>query len=174
MKTDSEDNIKVNGEITAANVRLLDVEGEALGVVTINQATNLARNAGLDLVEIVPHAEPPVCRMMDFVKFKYERKKSKREQNRKNRENRTVVKEIQFRPNTEIHDINNKTRQAIGFLEKGNHVRFVVKFRGRELSYTEKGDELLNQVLSTLGDVTVDQEPKMIGRNMVLTVSPAK
>lgn len=174
MKTENDDESKVNGEITAPNVRLLDEEGEAMGIVTISQAMNLARNAKLDLVEIVPHANPPVCKMMDFIKFKYEKKKAQREQSRKQRENRTVIKEIQFRPNTDTNDIAIKTKRACGFLEKGNHVRFVVKFRGRELSHVEQGKTLLDRVLVLLGDVTVEQESKMTGRNMVLTVSPHK
>jgi len=111
---------------------------------------------------------------MDFVKFKYEQKKAQKERNRKQRENRTVVKEIQFRPNTDTNDVSIKTKRALSFIEKGNHVRFVVKFRGRELGYTQQGTDLLNQVLIQLGNVTIEQASKMTGRNMVMVVSPEK
>jgi translation initiation factor IF-3 len=132
----------------------------------------LASDRGKDLVEIAPQAKPPVCKIIDFGKFRYEQQKKEKIQ--KKNQQVSVLKEIRFHPNTDVHDFNFKTRHAINFLEEGNKVKATVVFKGREMAYVEQGEDLLNRFLEKVEDVAkVEVEPKMEGRNMSLIVVPA-
>ena len=132
----------------------------------------MASDRGKDLVEIAPQAKPPVCKIIDFGKFRYEQQKKEKIQ--KKNQQVSVLKEIRFHPNTDVHDFNFKTRHAINFLEEGNKVKATVVFKGREMAYVEQGEDLLNRFLEKVEDVAkVEVEPKMEGRNMSLIVVPA-
>ena len=138
----------------------------------IKDARNLASDRGKDLVEIAPHAKPPVCKIIDYGKFRYEQQKKDKLQ--KKNQQVSVLKEIRFHPNTDVHDFNFKTRHAINFLEEGNKVKATVVFKGREMAYVEQGEDLLNRFLEKVEDIAkVEVEPKMEGRNMSLIVVPA-
>lgn len=127
----------------------------------------------MDLVEIAPKADPPVCKIIDFGKFKYEQQK--RDKTQKKNQQVSVLKEIRFHPNTDVHDFDFKTKHAINFLEQGDKVKAVVVFKGRELAYTQKGEELLNRFIEKIEDVAKIESPiKMEGRNMNLIVVPQK
>lgn len=138
----------------------------------IKDARNLASDKGKDLVEIAPQAKPPVCKIIDYGKFRYEQQKKDKLQ--KKNQQVSVLKEIRFHPNTDVHDFNFKTRHAINFLEEGNKVKATVVFKGREMAYVEQGEDLLNRFLEQVEDIAkVEVEPKMEGRNMSLIVVPA-
>lgn len=138
----------------------------------IKDARNLASDKGKDLVEIAPQAKPPVCKIIDYGKFRYEQQKKEKIQ--KKNQQVSVLKEIRFHPNTDVHDFNFKTRHAINFLEEGNKVKATVVFKGREMAYVEQGEDLLNRFLEEVEDIAkVEVEPKMEGRNMSLIVVPA-
>jgi translation initiation factor IF-3 len=131
----------------------------------------LAGERGKDLVEIAPQAKPPVCKIIDFGKFRYEQQKKEKIQ--KKNQQVSVLKEIRFHPNTDVHDFDFKTRHAINFLEEGNKVKATVVFKGREMAYVEQGEDLLKRFLERVQDVSkVEVEPKMEGRNMSLIVVP--
>jgi len=154
-------------------VRVIDETGTQLGIFLIKDAIKLAREKELDLVEIAPKAEPPVCKIIDFGKFKYEQQKKDKTQ--KKNQHVAVLKEIRFHPNTDEHDFEFKTRHAINFLEEGNKVKAVVVFKGRELAYTEQGLELLNKFIERVQDIAKVETPaKMEGKNMSLIVIPLK
>jgi translation initiation factor IF-3 len=141
-------------------------------VFLIKDARNLASDRGKDLVEIAPQAKPPVCKIIDYGKFRYEQQKKEKIQ--KKNQQVSVLKEIRFHPNTDVHDFNFKTRHAINFLEEGNKVKATVVFKGREMAYVEQGEDLLNRFLEKVEDIAkVEVEPKMEGRNMSLIVVPA-
>jgi len=132
----------------------------------------LASDKGRDLVEIAPQAKPPVCKIIDFGKFRYEQQKKEKLQ--KKNQQVSILKEIRFHPNTDVHDFDFKTRHAINFLEEGNKVKATVVFKGREMAYAELGENLLKRFLERVQDVAkVEVEPKMEGRNMSLIVVPA-
>ena len=146
-------------------------EGEQIGVMGSREALELAEQKGLDLVEVAPSARPPVVRIMDYGKFRYEQTKKQK----KNKKNVIQVKEIQFRPKTDIHDYNFKLRHIREFLEKGHRVKVGVYFRGREMAYLDKGREILAQVLVELEDIAkVEQNIDQAGHLMFLIVSPKK
>jgi translation initiation factor IF-3 len=152
-------------------VRVIDTEGKQLGVFLIKDARRLASDRGKDLVEIAPQAKPPVCKIIDFGKFRYEIQKKEKIQ--KKNQQVSVLKEIRFHPNTDVHDFDFKTRHAINFLEDGNKVKATVVFKGREMAYAEQGENLLRRFLDKVQDVAkVEVEPKMEGRNMSLIVVP--
>ena len=154
-------------------MRVIDETGTQLGIFLIKDALKLAREKELDLVEIAPKAEPPVCKVIDFGKFKYEQQKKDKTQ--KKNQHVAVLKEIRFHPNTDEHDFEFKTRHAINFLEEGNKVKAVVVFKGRELAYTEQGLELLNKFIERIQDIAKVETPaKMEGKNMSLIVIPLK
>lgn len=137
----------------------------------IKDARRLASERGRDLVEIAPQAKPPVCKIIDFGKFRYEQQKKEKIQ--KKNQQVSVLKEIRFHPNTDVHDFDFKTRHAINFLEEGNKVKATVVFKGREMAYVEQGENLLKRFLERVQDVAkVEVEPKMEGRNMSLIVVP--
>lgn len=147
------------------------MEGIQLGVFLIKDARKLASDKGKDLVEIAPQAKPPVCKIIDFGKFRYEIQKKEKIQ--KKNQQVSVLKEIRFHPNTDVHDFDFKTRHAINFLEEGNKVKATVVFKGREMAYAEQGENLLKRFLDRVQDVSkVEVEPKMEGRNMSLIVVP--
>ena len=161
----------MNEDIQASKVRVIDSDGKQLGVFLIKDARRLASERGKDLVEIAPQAKPPVCKIIDFGKFRYELQKKEKIQ--KKNQLVSVLKEIRFHPNTDVHDFDFKTRHAINFLEEGNKVKATVVFKGREMAYVEQGEDLLKRFLERVQDVAkVEVEPKMEGRNMSLIVVP--
>ena len=163
----------MNERITATEVRVIDQEGEQVGVVSIEEANGIASEASLDLVEISPNAEPPVCRIMDYGKFRFE--ESKKLQTAKKKQKQTQVKEIKFRPGTDIGDYNIKLRKLVAFLEEGDRTKVTLRFRGREMAHQELGLELLQRVKADLEEYgTVEQEPKMEGRLMVMVLAPKR
>jgi translation initiation factor IF-3 len=152
---------------------VINQEGEQVGIVSIEEARSIANEVNLDLVEISPNAEPPVCRIMDYGKFRFE--ESKKLQNAKKKQKQTQVKEIKFRPGTDIGDYNIKLRKLVSFLEDGDRTKVTLRFRGREMAHQELGMELLLRVKADLEDYgTVEQEPKMEGRLMVMVLAPKR
>ncbi|MDP2827926.1 MAG: translation initiation factor IF-3 [Sulfuricellaceae bacterium] len=164
---------RVNGEITAQEIRLVGVEGEALGIVTLAAAIEMAEDAEIDLVEIAPTAQPPVCRLMDYGKFKY--RESKKQHEAKLKQKQIQVKEIKFRPGTDEGDYQIKLRNLVKFLLEGDKTKITLRFRGREVTHQEIGMRLLKRVEADLLEYgTVEQFPKMEGRQMVMVLSPKK
>jgi translation initiation factor IF-3 len=154
-------------------VRLIGVDGEQVGVVSLVTATKMAEEAGVDLVEIAPTAKPPVCRIMDYGKFKYAEAKKRHEAKLKQRQ--IQVKEIKFRPGTDEGDYQIKLRNLIRFLEEGDKAKVTLRFRGREMAHQEFGVKLLERVRTDLDPfAVVEQFPKMEGRQMVMVLSPKK
>ncbi|HEY5729289.1 MAG TPA: translation initiation factor IF-3 [Anaerolineales bacterium] len=164
---------RVNEGIRVNEVRLINAEGENVGVVPIKKAIQIARDAGMDLVEVSPTADPPVCRVIDYGKFIYERAKKEREA--KKAQTKIEMKEIRLRPKTNAAHRGFKVEDARGWLEKGNKVRVTIKFRGREMDYPEIALEDLKEIAEALSDVsTVEQAPQMEGRTMLVVLAPAK
>ena len=162
---------RVNDRIRAAEIRLIVAEGENLGVVTPEKALALAVEAGLDLVEISPNAAPPVCKIMDFGKFKYEQQK--RESEARKKQKTIEIKEVKFRPGTDTHDYDVKMRNVMRFLEGGDKVKVTLRFRGREMAHQQLGIELLNRIAADVGDAgKVENMPKLEGRQMVMMIGP--
>jgi translation initiation factor IF-3 len=154
-------------------VRLLDAEGEQVGIVPLADAQRLAEEVGLDLVEIAPQADPPVCRVMDYGKFRFQQ--SKKQHEAKKKQKQTQVKEMKFRPGTDIGDYNTKMRKLKEFVEAGDRVKVVIRFRGREFAHQYRGAELLGRVEKDLEELaSVEQRPKMEGRQMVMVLAPKK
>ncbi|MBA4250815.1 MAG: translation initiation factor IF-3 [Chlorobiaceae bacterium] len=163
----------MNEEIRTPQVRVIDTDGTQLGVFLIKDAIRLAKERTLDLVEIAPKATPPVCKIIDFGKYKYEQQKKDKTQ--KKNQVVSILKEIRFHPNTDTHDFDFKTKHAINFIEDGNKVKASVMFKGREMAYTQKGEELLKKFVERLEDIAkVESEAKMEGRNMSLIMVPSK
>ena len=159
--------------ITAPQVRLIGVEKEPLGIVAIAEALRLAGEAELDLVEISPLADPPVCRIMDFGKFKYA--ESKKQHEAKLKQKQVQVKEIKFRPGTDEGDYNIKLRNLIKFLADGDKTKITLRFRGREMAHQEIGMKLIERIKADLEEHgMVEQFPKMEGRQMVMVIAPKK
>jgi translation initiation factor IF-3 len=162
----------VNRRIRAKEIRVVGEDGTA-GVVPLDEGLKLAKEAGLDLVEISPNAKPPVCKIIDYSKFKYEQKKKQKEI--KAKAQKTVIKEIRFGPNTDTHDLEFKTKHAINFLQEGNKVKAYVQFFGRSIVYKDRGRELLRTFTDNLSDYAkVEQHPKMEGRRMTMMLTPIK
>ena len=162
---------RVNERIRALNVRLIDPEGEQIGVVPIEQARAEAESRELDLIELAPGADPPVCRMMDYGKFRYEQEKKAKEAANKSKGG--GLKTIRVRPNTETHDINFKLKRAVGFLEGGYHVKFNVIFRGPELRHKHLGRQQLQKFIEGCDEAgVVDSPPHMEGRQMIMILRP--
>ncbi len=154
-------------------MRLIGQDGEQVGIVSINDAMDAADAANLDLVEIVPNAEPPVCRVMDYGKFVFEQKKQKQEARKKQKQ--VQVKEVKFRPGTDVGDYQVKLRNLHRFLEDGDKAKVTMRFRGREHAHRERGLELLERIEKDLEDVSqVEQRPMMEGRQMVMVLGPKK
>jgi len=154
-------------------VRLVGLENEAIGIVTLNEAIRMAEEAEVDLVEIAPQAVPVVCKLMDFGKFKYQ--EQKRAQEAKAKQKIIQVKEVKFRPGTDDNDYQVKMRNLTRFLEEGDKAKITIRFRGREMAHQEFGMRMLERVKSDLGElVQVEQMPKLEGRQMVMVVAPKK
>jgi len=157
--------------IRAREVRVIGQEGGQLGIMAVQEAIQLAEEQGLDLVEVAPDARPPVCRIMDFGKYKYQQ--SKRLQQAKKKQKVISVKEIKLRPKTEEHDYQFKTQHVRRFLQDGHKTKVTVVFRGRELAHTELGRQMLDRVATDLHDIgAVEQTPRQEGRNMTMVLSP--
>lgn len=163
---------RINHEIDCKEVRLIDEEGQQVGVVPVREALAKAEAAGLDLVELSAAADPPVCRIMDFGKFRYEQ--SKKQQEAKKKQTVIEVKEIKLRPKTEKHDLEFKIKNIKKFLQQKNKVKITLRFRGREIVYADTlGMEVLNKVVEELkDDAVILQSPKMEGRQMAMFVGP--
>ena len=160
-------------DITAPQVRLIDANGEQAGIMAIAEAQAMATDAGMDLVEIAPNSEPPVCRIMDYGKFRFEQ--AKKAQQAKKKQKTIQVKEVKFRPGTEEADYQVKMRNVNRFLEEGNKVKLTLRFRGREMAHRELGAAMLKRVETELGgEIVVEQYPRMEGRQMVMMIAPKK
>lgn len=162
---------RINQQIRVPEVRVIGPEGEQIGVLKTSEAIRQAMELGYDVVEVAPNAEPPVCRIMDYGKFKYEQ--SKKEHRSRQHQKSTQVKEIKFRPRTDKHDLETKVRQIRGFLEEGNKTKVTVMFRGREMANQELGWTAIKKVIEELkGHGTVETAPRMEGRNLSMVVAP--
>lgn len=168
---DDKDSVRLNERIRVPEVRLIDEKGEQVGIVPTTQALAMARDRGLDLMEVAAGAKPPVCKILDYGKYKYEEKKKEHIA----RKNQVVVKvkEIQLRPNTDEHDLDYKIKNARGFLEEGDKVKFIIQFRGREVAHTEPGYLMCKDILERLKDIAAVETPtKMEGKKMMMIISP--
>ncbi|MCQ2966402.1 MAG: translation initiation factor IF-3 [Alphaproteobacteria bacterium] len=167
----AKDGPRANQDITAKQVRLIGVNGENIGIVAIREALRLSEEAGLDLIEISPNAEPPVCKILDLGKYRYEMQKRKAEA--KKNQKVVEIKEIKLSPNIEDHDYEVKMKSAQRFIKDGNKVKFTLRFRGREMSYMEQGEEIIARVLEDCADyANVDQTAKLEGKQITLMISP--
>ena len=161
----------MNDKIRVPEVRLIDHEGENRGVVESREAMRMAEDVGLDLVEISPNAVPPVCKIMDFGKYKYEQQKKANEAKKKQRI--IEIKEVKFRPNIDVHDYEVKMRNVTRFLEEGDKVKVTLRFRGREMAHQELGREVLERIATDTTDLgKVESMPKMEGRQMIMVIGP--
>jgi len=164
---------RVNRQIRISPIRLIGDEGEQLGILAVDEALRIAEERGYDLVEVAPTARPPVCKIMDYGKFKYEQAKRDREARKK--QHNVQLKEIRYRPNIEDHDFDFKTNHVLEFLREGNKVKVTVMFRGREMSHTEHGRQVLDRVGATITQAaagSVESTPKLEGRNMSMILAP--
>ena len=167
------DEYRINDRIEVPEVRLIDEAGEMVGVVSVADALRRAEDAGLDLVEVAPSADPPVCKILDYGKFKYEAQKKANAARKKQRV--IEVKEIKMRPNIDDNDYNIKMRKIHQFLEEGDKVKVTLRFRGRELAHQEIAMTLLERLRDEVGELAkVEQFPRMEGRQMIMVMAPAK
>lgn len=163
--------MRINEEIRAREVRVIGSDGEQLGIMSGREAQQLAYEKHLDLVEIAPTAKPPVCRIMDYGKYRYEQQKREKESRKKQKT--FDIKEVKLRPGIEEHDFNVKFKNAVRFLEDGDKVKVTIMFRGRELSHPELGEVLLNKMAARLKEMAVvERQPKLEGKNMIMIVAP--
>jgi translation initiation factor IF-3 len=166
----SKDECRVNERIKAREIRCIGPDGNQLGIISRNEALALAQENELDLVEVSPNADPPVCRIMDYGKYKYQ--KAKRDSG-KQKQKGAVVKEVKFRPKIDVHDYNFKRDHVERFLKKGAKVRVTIMFRGREMAHTDKGREILDKVADEMSEIAkIDRQPLLEGRNMFMILSP--
>ena len=162
---------RVNGKIRAREVRVIGIDGKQLGVIPLNDALQMARANGVDLVEIAPNATPPVCRVVDYGKYRYEQAKKDKES--KKHQHATIVKEIQLSPRIDPHDLGVKLNHAVGFLCEDMKVKVVLKFRGREMAHTEFGFQVMTKFLTDVSPYGhPDFQPKLIGRSINVMISP--
>ncbi len=167
----SRETLRINEEIRIREVRVTGANGEPLGIMQTKDALKLAEDQHLDLVEVAPKARPPVCKIMDFGKYRYEQQKRDKEARKKQKV--ITIKEVKLRPNIEQHDFDVKLKNAQRFIEEGNKVKVTVMFRGRELSHPELGTTILNKMSDALGDsVNVERTAKLEGKNMTMILSP--
>lgn len=165
------DDTRVNEQIRVPKVRLIDDEGEMQGIMPTRAALEKAQAAGLDLVEISPNADPPVCKILDYGKFRYQQQKKKAEARKKQKV--VEIKELKLRPGIEEHDLDVKMKAALRFLADGDKVKFTLRFRGREMAHQHLGMKLLQRVKEILADkMKVDQEPKLEGNQVTMMISP--
>ncbi|WP_373855394.1 translation initiation factor IF-3 [Desulfocucumis palustris] len=163
--------VRINEEIRAREVRVVDPEGNQLGIMPLREALRVAEEKQLDLVEIAPQAKPPVCRIMDFGKHKYEQ--SKRDKEAKKKQRIINIKEVKMRPNIEDHDFNVKSKNAARFLKDGDKVKATIIFRGREIVHPGLGQQLLVKLAEELKDMAnVERHPKLEGKNMIMILAP--
>jgi translation initiation factor IF-3 len=164
---------RVNREITTLEIRLIGADGNQVGVVRTREALEMAEEAALDLVEIQPTAEPPVCRLMDYGRFRFDQKKKLNEAKKKQKQ--VQIKEIKFRPGTDEGDYQVKLRNLTRFLNEGDKAKVTMRFRGREHAHRELGLELLKRVEGDLAEISiVEQQPQMEGRQMIMVLGPKK
>lgn len=163
-----------NNWIRSPTVRLIDETGENVGVVETKKALARAMELGLDLITVAKDATPPVCKIYELSKHVYEQKKFKKEQDKKNRENAVIVKEIQLRPNIDEHDMLIKQKHAREFLDENHKVRIIMKFRGREISFSKKGYELVVKFIEGLGEHKMEKDPNLTGNTILAIVAPVK
>ncbi|MCF6235327.1 MAG: translation initiation factor IF-3 [Gammaproteobacteria bacterium] len=169
----AEKRLRLNNDIRVPSVRLIDGEGNQAGVVSIDEAKQAAEDAKMDLVEISPQADPPVCRIMDYGKFLFEENKKKHAARKKQKQ--VQVKEVKFRPGTESADYQVKLRNLTRFVDGGDRVKVTLRFRGREMLHQQLGRDLLKRIEGDLADIaTVEQFPRMEGRQMVMLMAPRK
>jgi translation initiation factor IF-3 len=167
--------VRINERIRLSPVRLIDDEGEQIGVIPVDEALKLAREKGLDLVEVAANSRPIVCKIMDYGRFRYEQEKKAREA--KKQQHQVDLKEVKFRPNINIHDFETKVRRARQFLEQGKHVKITIMFRMREMRRPENGYEILRRVRDDLTDVAKverDPTPELEGRDLTMVLRPQK
>ena len=162
---------KANDRIRALDVQVIGSDGSNLGTLQLKKAIELAKNEDLDLIEISPNADPPVCKIMDIGKYKYDLQKKA---NQAKKKQKTVsLKEIKLRPGTETHDYNFKIKNAKKFINKGDKVKFTVRFKGREMQHAELGKELMNKIIEETKDIAkVESQPKFEGKQMVMIIQP--
>lgn len=166
-----EKRVRVNEQIRISPVRVVDEEGEQLGILQLDEALATADDRGLDLVEVAPDARPPVCRIMDYGKYRYQLSRKQREARKK--QHQVHLKEVKFRPGTEDHDFEFKVRHARRFIEEGNKVKVTVMFRGRQISHPEVGRDVLERVANALEDeAKVESSPSMDGRTLTMILAP--
>lgn len=164
---------RINEQIRAREVRLIDDEGEQKGIMPVPEALKYAQQAGMDLVEVAPNGKPPVCKILDFGKYKFDLEKKNRESKKKQKQ--VKIKEIRMQPKIEKHDLDFKTKHIRQFLESGNKVKVTIRFRGRELAHTELGKDVLIKIMEMLEDsYNLDRPPAMEGRFMSMILSPKK
>lgn len=164
--------MRINRQIRVPKVRLIDEQGNQLGVVSIREAQQKAEDAGLDLVEIAPNAEPPVCKIIDFGKFRYDQ--TKREKESKKAQHQIKVKEVKLKPNIDSHDLEIKINQAKKFLGQGNKVKVTMMFRGREMVHSEIGEKVVEDFYKALDDDgAIESPPKRFGRTITLVIAPS-
>lgn len=162
---------RVNDQIDVEKVRVIDADGEMVGVITVEEGVELAFEVGLDLVEVSPHADPPVCKILDYGKFKYEAQKKANEARKKQKV--IEVKEIKMRPGIDEHDYQTKMKAVRKFLENGDKVKMTIRFRGREMTHQDLGMKVLDRVRDDLGeDIKVEQFPRTEGRLMTMVMAP--
>lgn len=165
--------MKINREIRAANVRVIDAEGKQLGILSLSDALAEAAKGGLDLVEVAPASDPPVCRILDYGKFRYQQ--SKKLQDARKSQTTVQVKEIRLRPKTETHDLQVKIKHIRKFLGQHDKVKITMMFRGREIAYSELGRKIMEDIREALTDASVvEQQPRLEGRNMIMILAPPK
>jgi translation initiation factor IF-3 len=164
---------RINEQIRAPKIRVVGADGEMLGVITVREALDIAREAGLDLVEVSPNAEPPVCKVIDYGKYKYMQQKRANEARKKQKI--IQVKEVKLRPATDTHDLEVKIKQITKFLEEGDKVKITMRFRGREMAHPELGLKVYDVIRDKMGDLMkVEYHPKLEGKQMTMIVSPAR
>ena len=164
---------RINERIRAREVRLVGADGEQIGVKPLPEALHIAREHDLDLVEVAPNANPPVCKIMDFGKYKYEQDVRRKESRRKT--SNVVIKEMKFRPKIDEHDYTTKTKHVERFLNEGSKVKITIMFRGREMAHPELGKKILDRIAEQVKDVgNVEAAPRVDGRNMLMVLAPVK
>ena len=163
--------MRINEEIRIREVRVTSATGEQLGIMATQDALAMAEEQHLDLVEVAPKAKPPVCRIMDFGKYRYEQQK--REKEAKKKQKVITIKEVKLRPNIEQHDFDVKLKNALRFVEEGNKVKVTIMFRGREMSHQELGRDVLHRVAEQLKDlVSIERDVRLEGKNMIMILAP--
>lgn len=165
--------LRVNYEIRVPRVRLIGPDGQQVGIVATDVALKMAQEAGLDLVEMTASADPPVCKVMDVGKYRYDQ--TKKERDSRKAQHHVKIKEVKVRPNIDIHDFETKARMAKDFIQKGNKVRVTCQFRGREMAHPERGHQVIQRFADALGEMAVlDGEAKMMGRTLSVVLQPSK